>query len=182
MQWRVTRLLRSGVLETNQFQDIFNIYHLHLEIICARHRQRFRSRHAENSAQRQDRSQHPSRGSLVCSFLMRDAVTVKVTILKCTALCRPSAGARAASSALVSESSRACPKVLQFVPTVTLRELETKIALADSICRMTKKPYTLSREPCSLSKLNYSTAILVALVVGGLGGILFLFSSDFWGV
>jgi len=174
----VTRLLGAGVLETNRFQNRFDIYHLHLEMICARHQKLFNGRHPENSAQRQDRSQHPSRGSFVCSFLMRDAVDVKVMSLTycIDLLCRPSTGARAASSTLLS--SRACPEVLPLAP--TLKEPRAKIPLADSLskelCRVSKKPRTLF----SLSKLNYGTVILVVLVVGGLGGIAFLFSSDFW--
>ena len=171
MQWRVTRLLLAGVLETNWFQDRVNMYHLHLEILCARHQKLFTGRHPGNSAQCQDRSQHSSRGSFVCSFLMRDAVDVKVMSLTYCIdhLCRPSTGARAASSTLLS--SRACPEVLSIAP--TLRELGATIPLSDSLskdlCRVSKEPYTLFKNPCSLSQLNYGTTMLVALVVGTLG-------------
>ena len=167
------------VLETNRFQDRFNMYHLHLEILCARHQKLSTGRHPGNSAQYQDRSQHPCRGSFVCSFLMRDAVDVKVMSLAycIDLLCRPSTGARAASSTLL------CPEVLPIAP--TLRELGAKIPLADSLskdlCRVSKESYTLSKKPCSLWQLNYGTNMLVALVVGTLGRIFFHFLCRFAG-
>jgi len=129
--------------------------------------------------QYQDRSQHPCRGSFVCSFLMRDAVDVKVMSLAycIDLLCRPSTGARAASSTLL------CPEVLPIAP--TLRELGAKIPLADSLskdlCRVSKESYTLSKKPCSLWQLNYGTNMLVALVVGTLGRIFFHFLCRFAG-
>ena len=74
-------------------------------------------------------------------------------------------------------ASRACPEVNSFMPGVTVREIdstEAKIALSKKIYTVSlNEPYTvtLSKDPCSLSKLTYGTAIPVALIVGRSGRI-----------